>query len=74
MAVLLLLVLYRLSTLLPGGLKILILNGSGLQIQRHGMEHPLNRAYKHESEHPSSRGHGLDIVVFVRQLMFRQPL
>ena len=35
-AVLLLQVPYRFSTLLPGGLQILILNGSGLQIQTSG--------------------------------------
>ena len=38
MAVLLFQAQFRFSTLLPGGLKILILNGSGLQIQTSGAE------------------------------------
>ena len=65
--------LFWFSSLLPGGLKILILNGSGLQIQtsgtapnirgvgnpdqRHVAEHPLGRSQRHGMEHPIGRKH-----------------
>ena len=49
MAVLLSHVPYRFSTLLPGGLKILILNGSGLQIQTNGTTWNISRVGGAES-------------------------